>query len=214
MSKSLRASDLVHDIASAVFRVAALVRHGQLRMELERVAVELVKDIEPKAIDRLERLVRFTEAVEEMSQINAGVLCRELGNLRNMLDSEISESFPGIADTIDLREIFAEKGVKEGLGRKQEIRDQGGRQGAILAYIRKFPNGCRMRQLSVAFTDFSERTVRADVQRLIDKGLIEKIGSKTGPFSYFRVIDSLDFQPKGAVLPEDTSVTKEELFSL
>lgn len=204
MSKYLRSSNLAHEIASAVFRVAALTRHERLREELEGAAVELVKNICPKNVDTLERMVRLAEAVGEVSEVNARVLCREFGNLRIMLNSEISESFPGIASSVDLREIFAEKGVKEGPEKGREIKDQKGRQEAMLAYIRKFPNGCRMRQLSVTFPDFSERTVRADIQWLIGKGLIEKIGSKTGPFSYFRQVDS------GAEPP----VTEEELLPL
>ena len=158
-----------------------------------------------------------------MNEINAEVLRREIGNLRIMLlDSEISESFSGAGDNSDLREIFGEKPRVE---EKPEIKNQGKRQEAVLDYIRKFPNGCKMRHLSVEFPDFSERTVRADVQRLIDKGLIEKIGSKTGPFSYFRTVDSPDLQLEKVDLeadpaPASTSrrgeagVTKEELFSL
>ena len=214
MSKYLQSFNLAHEIASAVFRVAALTRHERLRKELEEAAIELVRDINRKNIDTLERLVRFTKTVGEMSQINADVLCRELGNLRIMLNSEISESFPGIANSVDLREIFAEKGAEKSPEKRREIKDQGGRQEAMLAYIRKFPNGCRMRQLSVTFPDFSERTVRADIQRLIDKGLIEKIGSKTGPFSYFRQIDPSEFQLEEAGLPAEPHVTEEELFSL
>jgi len=203
MSKQLRTPKLAHDIATALFRVSALVRHERLRRELEEAAVELVKDVYPKSVDTLERLVRFSEAVGEVSEINAGVLCRELGNLRNMLNTEISESISGVANQLDLREIFVEKASIRGDGEPQEIKSQEKRQEAILDYIRKFPNGCRMRQLSATFADFSERTVRADIQRLMDKGLVEKIGSKTGPFSYFRSVDvdSSAFQPDEVILP-------------
>lgn len=192
MSKYFRSSDLAHEIASAVFRVSALILHKQLRKELEGVAVELVKDIHPKNADTLERLVRLTGAVGEMSEINTMVLCRELDNLRNMLNAEISESLSGVSSSLNLQEIFTEeKGVFGGGKEGQEVGNQEERQKAVLGYIRKFPNGCRLRQLSVVFPSFSERTIRTDVQRLIDGGLVEKIGSKTGPFSYFRVVDSV-----------------------
>lgn len=211
MSKSLEVSNLAHDIASAVFRVAALVRHERLRKELEVVAVELVREIEPKAVDSLERLVCLTEAVGEISEVNAEVLCRELGNLRRMINTETAESISGVLNTVDLETIFNEKGVNTGKS-GEEIRDQGKRQEAILGYIRKFPNGCRMRQLSAEFSNFSERTVRTDIQKLIGKGLVLKVGSKTGPFSYFRVVDSSNLQGGEVSLP--ASVTKEELFTL
>ncbi|MDP2650670.1 MAG: hypothetical protein Q8P04_01075 [bacterium] len=197
-------ASLAHEIASAVFRVAALTRHERLRKELEEAAIDLVKNICPENADTLERLVRLTEAVGEVSEINAMVLCRELGNLRIMLNAEISEPFSGVVDTLNLQEIFAEKGIAKDGKERQGIRGQAERQGAVLGYIRKFPDGCRMRQLSATFPDFSERTIRTDIQRLIGKGLIEKIGSKTGPFSYFRQVDS------GA----ESFVTKEDPFSL
>ena len=203
-TRSDKIASLAHEIASAVFRVAALTRHERLRKELEETAIDLVKNIRPENADILERLVRLAEAVGEVGEVNTMVLCRELGNLRIMLNAEISEPFSGVSDSLNLQEIFAEKGiVKEGKG-KQGIGSQKERRKAVLGYIRKFPNGCRMRQLSATFPDFSERTIRTDVRRLIDEGLIEKIGSKTGPFSYFRQVDS------GA----ESSVTKEEPFSL
>ena len=203
-ARSDKIASLAHEIASAVFRVAALARHERLRKELEEAAIDLVKNICPENADTLERLVRLTEAVGEVSEVNAMVLCRELGNLRSMLNAEISEPFSGVVDTLNLQEIFAEKGIAKDGKERQGIRGQAERQRAVLGYIRKFPNGCRMRQLSATFPDFSERTIRTDVQRLIGEGLIEKIGSKTGPFSYFRQVDS------GAESP----VTKEDPFSL
>lgn len=190
MSKYFRSSDLAHEIASAVFRVAALVRHERLRKELEEGAVGLVKNTHLENATILERMVRLTEAVGEMSEINAMVLCRELGNLRVLLNTEISESFSGVLENSDLEEIFSDKTPEKEENSKEEIRNKRERQGAVLEYIRKFPNGCRMRQLSIEFAIFSERTVRADVQKLIGRGLVEKIGSKTGPFSYFRVVSS------------------------
>ena len=203
-ARSDKIVSLAHEIASAVFRVAALTRHERLRKELEEAAIDIVKNICPENTDALERLVRLTEAVGEVNEVNAMVLCRELGNLRIMLNAEISEPFSGVVDTLNLQEIFAEKGIAKDGKERQGIRGQAERQRAVLGYIRKFPNGCRMRQLSATFPDFSERTIRTDVQRLIGEGLIEKIGSKTGPFSYFRQVDS------GA----ESLVTKEDPFSL
>ncbi|MEX2033212.1 MAG: hypothetical protein WD889_01455 [Candidatus Colwellbacteria bacterium] len=214
MPRYFRSSDLAHEIASAVFRVAALTRHERLRKELEEAAIDLVKSICPENADTLERLVQLTEAAGEVSEINAMVLCRELGNLRIMLNAEISESFSGVSANLNLQEIFAEKGVSKGGEGKQGIWSQKERQKAVLGYIRKFPSGCRMRQLSATFPDFSERTIRTDVQRLIGKGLVEKTGSKTGPFSYFKHVDSPGFQPREAGLPAGAPVTKEEPFSL
>ncbi|MBI3088952.1 MAG: hypothetical protein HYY99_01705 [Candidatus Colwellbacteria bacterium] len=221
MAKYLRSADLTHDIASAVFRVAALVQHERLRKELEGVAVELVKTPETEIAYSLERLVRLAEVAGEISEINAAVLCRELQNLRKLLNSEISESISGVLDSVSLKEVFAEKMKEKEEILKEETRKQGKRQEAILEYLRKFPDGCRMRQISMEFAHFSERTIRTDMQRLINRGLVKRAGSKTGAFGYFQAVDStsspqvdsgsLDLQPNEVNLPTGPSVTKEEL---
>ena len=69
-------SQKAHDISSAVFRVATLVKNRKLRLELENAAVELVVRYEEVAnpalshsatvIDVLERLVTLAESVKEM----------------------------------------------------------------------------------------------------------------------------------------------------
>lgn len=189
-----RAAELAHEIAAAVFRVSALVCHRRLRFELEGEAVELTKEPSPDGTGKLSRLVRLAEAIGEMSPVNAEVLQRELGNLQKVLNAEITESTVKAVHSIDLQRIFVGKIGQE----ETEIISQDDRQVAILQYIRKFPYGCRMRQLSVAFAGVSERTIRADIGRLIAKGLVEKVGSKTGPFSYFR-----------ARSPSKTLVTRE-----
>lgn len=226
MVKYFRSSLLAHEIASAVFRVARLMRHQQLRKELEGASVKLVKDMQVERADILERLVRLAEAVGEISAINAGVLCRELENLRKLLNTEISDSISGVLGKVDLKGVFPEKTPERTETSGKELRKQRERQEAILEYLRKFPDGCRMRQISVEFADFSERTVRTDIQRLMDKGLVERVGSKTGPSSYFRAVDAIgspqadspDFQPiEAKISPSEAPiapVTKEELFSL
>ena len=194
--------NLAHESASAVFRVSALLRHGRLRFELEGAAVELVKDLSQEAGRRMSRLVRLAEAIGEMSAVNAEVLERELGNLQKMLNAEIAESTAEAVNGVDLQRLFIQKPYQE----EGEIMGQDGRQSAILRYIRKFPYGCRMRQISAAFAGFSERTIRADIGRLVDKGLAEKAGSKTGPFSYFKAtaLGSSDFQTERVDLPAET----------
>lgn len=61
------------------------------------------------------------------------------------------------------------------------------RQGAILQVVRSLPNGCRMRDLANMFPAVSERTLRNDLQTLVNQRTIERFGSQ-GPFSYFRAV--------------------------
>ena len=64
------------------------------------------------------------------------------------------------------------------------------RQMAIYELIRQFGkesgNGCRMRDLQESFTGVSERTIRYDLEKLIEMGLIERAG-QSGPSTFYRV---------------------------
>lgn len=77
------------------------------------------------------------------------------------------------------------QGVKEDLVREPERATWEMRQSAILDRIRQ-RGYCRLRDIEEAFTDTSERTLRYDLQHLIEKGLVERIGSG-GPASFYRV---------------------------
>ena len=61
---------------------------------------------------------------------------------------------------------------------------------AIYELIRQFGkesgNGCRMRDLQESFTGVSERTIRYDLEKLIEMGLIERAG-QSGPSTFYRV---------------------------
>jgi len=61
------------------------------------------------------------------------------------------------------------------------------RQSAILEFVKRLPNGCRMKDLMAKFPSVSERTLRNDLQILVAEGKIERFGAVQGPFSYFRV---------------------------
>lgn len=57
------------------------------------------------------------------------------------------------------------------------------RQSAIIDLIRQSGN-CRLRDLQVAMPDISERTLRYDLQNLVQKGIIERIG-QSGPATHY-----------------------------
>lgn len=176
------------DIGSAVFRIATLVRHKRLREELESAAVCLVRDLDNESIDLLERLVFLSKAVGEVGEVNAEVLYRELGNLRQMMLLKSSELSGRTAD-INVNKFFT-KPTNTGLivSRTQNIRAKD-RQTAILEVIRQFPNNCRMKDLVIKFPGASERTLRSDIQKLIEGNFIERLGGKSGPSSFFRALD-------------------------
>ena len=217
MPRDLWVDDLTHDISYAVFRVAALVGHEYLRRELEGAAIELVKIANEETISRLLRIIRLAEVLGEMNQLNAGVLCRELDNLRkpfledseihSEIHSEISELFAeseGMLVNSENSEVISLKTPMDSanspqVGRGRSLRNTLGRQEAIFQLIRKFPDGCRMRDLAGQFPGYTERTIRNDVQRLAEGRLVKRLGSKSGPLSYVKAAEP--------------PVTKEELLT-
>lgn len=186
MSQSIDIYQRAHDIAFAVFRVAALIKHPKLKSELESAAVLLVSKNNSQAVDKLGNLVRLAEVVGEIKPINSEVLQRELKGF-NLAIAELI----GNAEEINLEETFPNKDVKEnkveGVSINKENKQFGNRQSAILEFIRQLPNGCRMRDLVIKFPQVSERTLRNDLQSLTDQSLIERVGSQ-GPFSFFRAV--------------------------
>jgi len=54
-----------------------------------------------------------------------------------------------------------------------------------------------MKDLVFEFSDVSERTLRGDINKLIDEGLIERLGGKSGPFSYFHAVSPMGHREQG-----------------
>ena len=75
--------------------------------------------------------------------------------------------------------------AKEDLPRETEKATWEMRQSAILDRIRQ-RGYCRLKDIQEAFLETSERTLRYDLQHLIEENLLERIGSG-GPASFYRV---------------------------
>ncbi|MBI4992179.1 MAG: hypothetical protein HZB99_03105 [Candidatus Harrisonbacteria bacterium] len=62
------------------------------------------------------------------------------------------------------------------------------RQSAIINRIKSGNGaGCRLKDLMVEFPDVSERTLRYDLQRLCERGMVERVGNG-GPASYYKLV--------------------------
>ena len=209
-----------NNISAAIFRVCRLVKHKRLREELEASAVSLVKDININNIDSTERLVHFAKSVGEMGEVNASVLCRELGNLRDMVTARNVE-LPEQTAIVEIEDIFTAKYTKEPAeveshstvrAHKTPNRRSNGRQTAILSFIRQFPNDCQMKDLVKEFSDVSERTLRNDIQKLIKNGKLERLGGKSGPFSYFKVLgESRNESLRSAAADKEAEAVEERI---
>lgn len=166
---------LAVEIAAATFRVAALVRHPRLRLELEEAAIILVKFLDEESAVRLERLVGLAEAIEEINEINADVLLRELDNFLDLLGQAFGQNlFVSGQD----RRVSGQDGQDGQLlrrkwrrwGRTEE------RQAAVLDFIRGFPEPCPVQSIFLEFAFVSPRTLRRDIEELAGRGSLKRNG--------------------------------------
>jgi hypothetical protein len=227
----IKKEDLAHNISYAVFRIARLVRHPKLRSEMECVAIELVKNTGTAQADSLIRIIQLAHAVGEINDINTDVLCRELVNLKGIIHAEATSfdsadpdsNINGMFGNINKEEVATNRpapktakkdNVKQGpINNADLLKKQEDRQNELNNFIRQFPDGCRMKDLVDKFSYVSERTLRNDIQKLVQKDKIERFGSKSGPFSYLKAIYSVDGQEQERQIDQTgTSTPSEALF--
>lgn len=67
---------------------------------------------------------------------------------------------------------------------RQQSNDSAVRQSAILARIRQSGN-CRLKDIQDVLPNISERTIRYDLQTLVEQNLVERIGN-AGPLVFYR----------------------------
>lgn len=208
----ISSSQKAHDIAFAVFRVATLIRNHKLRRELEDAAIEFLNKFDnevlhlglPTVFDKLERFILLSKSIKEMKDVNADVLSREINRLRNSLQDNPAKT-SGNRDEINLENDFsgsADDAIMSQLPLAVQTSDSEpkgeltSRQERILGNIRN-TQFCRLRDLMAALPDVSERTIRNDIQVLIGRSLIKRVGNG-GPSSYF---ESLEVALPRQILP-------------
>jgi len=164
-------------------------------------------------LDAVEYIVRLGVEIGTISDKTGSVILGEVRYLNSAI-AEFDE--PSKLPDIDIESIFskdfqAELKVKINDGQKEEqmiaensidteieidrgIGEPEGqqssfkmviRQSAIVDRIRQFGN-CRLKDIQEILPDISERTIRYDLQKLAEQGLIERTGSG-GPATYYKV---------------------------
>ena len=156
-----------------------------------------------KIADGLQMIIKFAVDVNCIGVSNAVILAREIGNLQAAIEKP-AESTTG--DDVDISDLFSAKAYEEELPEElpieetkfenlQEVEESGNfagiennsesanesnskaeiRQSAILQRIRQIGN-CRLSDIQAILPDSSERTIRYDLESLVRRNLIERIG--------------------------------------
>jgi hypothetical protein len=158
----------------------------------------------------MECLVKFGGDVSMIGTQNVDVMMREI----YALDAAIAERKTAVkTDEVNVAEIFSKPEIaahsKEPVvdheaamidpepmvaepyqpnssnpAIRQSANDSAIRQGAILERIRQF-GSCRLKDIQDILPNTSERTIRYDLQTLLEKNLIERIGN-AGPSVFYR----------------------------
>ena len=163
-----------NELIFAINRLAANISYQPLKNKLESWSLRLLEELaledfkkSSKTIVVLKSFLEFGRGIYEIEPINADIAIQELDKLNAAIRQ--NDKLPHLPD------IFEEN----------ESLESTIRQSAILEKIRQLPN-CQLKDLMESFAEVSERTLRYDLQKLFNQGLIERIGA--GPSTYYVIV--------------------------
>ncbi|OGY97689.1 MAG: hypothetical protein A2855_00445 [Candidatus Liptonbacteria bacterium RIFCSPHIGHO2_01_FULL_57_28] len=190
------AAKKAYEITYAMFRVAAAAPSRALAGLMEKEALNLLRgavgnfqDEYRNALGIIHYLIALGRDTNNIHNDNVALLVQQLDALESLLRDR---SMNAVSPT-DLSQIFAASNVVEPAKSLPKVRQTpqvnsiaaSERQQRILERIRQSGN-CRTRDLQEVLPDLSERTLRYDLQRLIEDGKIER-GGGGGPASWYRI---------------------------
>ena len=210
------------ELAHALFRIAGSVKQGDLKAKIESYSIGFlesatVADYEStdKAIKVLEKLVVLGEMVGEIPYNYSKVIYRQFENIKSAIKKmkDVNIADLGLEMILDSgrRGLANNESGKSGISstsRQADITRQFDmnsganepantnlieRQNMIAGKIRESGN-LAMRDLIALFSQVSERTLRYDLQKLCERGVIQRIGNG-GPGSYYRTAMAVQFAP-------------------
>jgi DeoR-like helix-turn-helix domain len=190
------------EVSYALFRVSAVSQNRQFAETLDANAVSMVNGAGMFAYQHIQSLlestaylIRFGAEAGIIHSRNADLLLQEMGNLDSLLKQVPQESAQlpeaDIAGIFSKAEIGHDSGKTVPAAKIDILRAKADlvaakimpsadkaniRQDQILEKIRQSGN-VKIGDLQESFPSISERTLRYDLEYLIERGLLERIGS-------------------------------------
>jgi hypothetical protein len=188
-----------YEISYALWRIAANIKErgfagrliGKSAKLLDAAVTGNLSEI-LEVVAAIEFFIKFGVDVNAINVSNGDIILREIGNLKSAIPSINT----AIAD-LDIAGIFSEELPEtpeaEEIGDTEETKIEiesddfkpisiaanamksEMRQSMILEKIRQIGN-CRLNDIQAILPDTSERTIRYDLEALVQKGVIERIG--------------------------------------
>ena len=198
-----------YEVSYAVFRVASRLSNVALKEHLERQALSL---LDAAAVDNhawigtvskaIQYLVKFGSDVGLLHEANAATILAQLDAVSVAISGSDKAAMP---EEVPLHDIFSdheplfpeaiipaterrEIAVAQNDGEGKNIPKSGNRQSAIIEKIRQSGN-CRLKDLQELLPDCSERTIRYDLQSLVEQNIVERVGAG-GPAVFYRMRQS------------------------
>lgn len=218
------------EISYAIFRVAYGVKVQSFSDRLQKLALDIMEysllfPESEKVVKSLEAANYFLRlgvdlnmihpasgdlVISEIAAFNAAIAGFSNAAILPDLSEEIKFSempIKSFNDSIDKHETQAVNGESNDYYQfASDIEDNGKnlaktamRQAAILERIRQNGN-CRLKEIQEFLPYLSERTIRYDIQTLIEQGFIERVGNG-GPSTYYKIKDS-GVEEKALLVPE------------
>lgn len=201
-----------YEVAYAVFRLAGPMQEKDLAEQLRASGSALLAAVAAedhvtaeRSLGVMECLVKFGGDVGAIGNANVDVMTREI----YALEAAITERKTlGKTDEVNVAEIFSKPEIAAHSAKpsvaaepepaiietesfsaaepaiRQSANDSAIRQSSILARIRQSGN-CRMKDIQELLPGTSERTIRYDLQTLLEQGHIERVGV-AGPSVFYR----------------------------
>lgn len=199
------------EIAYAAFRVCSSLENRVFVEHLEAWSLSLLEAVTALSEDKahaailnLEYLVSLARDLNFLNSANSDIFLNEIKGM----NAAMIEYFATSDSDIDLTGMFSDglkvssdfsnqKGKSDETMEGESMGSRSGgqaggnfvnsaiRKSAIVDKIRQ-NKVCRLRDLQEVFPDASERTIRYDVQNLIEQGVLERIGNG-GPATAYRL---------------------------
>lgn len=201
-----------YEVAYALFRLASSIQEKDLAEQLRASGTALLASVAAedyavteRSLRVVECLIKFGGDVGAIGNQNVDVMTREI----YALDAAIAERKTiAKTDGINVAEIFSKPEIAAHPAKqppvpssrteaamepaivevepaiRQSAIDSAIRQKSILDLIRQSGN-CRLKDIQELLPDTSERTIRYDLQTLLEQGQVERVGI-AGPSVFYR----------------------------
>lgn len=172
------------ELSYILIRVAERIRQKHLREKVESYAISLLENAAignkagvAESVNVLEYLLRIGSEMGEVHEESVAVLTAEL--------QKVITSIAGLS-LLPVPIEFGSNTAKRREVRPRTARPQNeSRQEEILQIIKQ-KGTCRFRDIQENLPDVSERTIRYDLGKMTEDGVIERVGAG-GPDTFYRV---------------------------